>query len=424
MAGRSQNTFDSRYSQEIREIQMRPMQRHRNSADETNIPKNTGYRVMMVSPVPSEVDIHPSESQVQYPHPEMSFPIYQQPTLSYSKGSNTTKNMQDMALRYIRSTNPETARSPEQGNHSSKLIDQKIDKPTRLSSGSKNSNSFLIFKRVMSISLILADMSMAWVQLIEMNKASGDVVFKGELMNISCKSSFPIILSYIVLMCLDSIFTIIEIINIVGETIYDVKGEQNGFQFMHGFIEINIKMTLKDIPQFLLIFLYIYWGCECILSSDRWVKLSFMFLLAILASYIRKVTCKQEAIPCCGGTCAYPCCCCCSCCNGKFCPDELGCEFPCCFCYCPLCTKKFRTCVPVSICRYMGLCQNGCCGSEERACGCCRCNRKACCTPRLKNPEFAPKMSDKLYFFLLGFLILIVIFMHFKCKQKMSVGGS
>ncbi|KAK3586280.1 hypothetical protein CHS0354_009231 [Potamilus streckersoni] len=115
------------------------------------------------------------------------------------------------------------------------------------------SKDWILFKRTVSIVFIVIDIVMAWVQISEMDKTVKDVVVSKIYTESSCPKSQPVIVTYIVVMSVSTLFTIAQIVNIIGETVYDLTEGKHGFQFIHGFNEIVVKTIIKDIPQLLLI---------------------------------------------------------------------------------------------------------------------------------------------------------------------------
>ncbi|KAK3601105.1 hypothetical protein CHS0354_024826 [Potamilus streckersoni] len=207
----------------------------------------------------------------------------------------------------------------------------------------------IIFKRIISVVFMLVDIIMAWIQLSELDEAGGNIVFSKKRLDISCPKSESTVSVYIVALCFSTLYTIVQIINVIGETIYEVTGKERGYRIVHGFNEVVLKLSIKNIPQFRLMIIATSNSCVCTDSSERWPKLIGSYLVARLSSCIRTATCKQEVKKC---ECECECCCCRS---EKCCPDEYG--YMCYLCYFPICSKKFTPCMPVPILKYLGCCE-------------------------------------------------------------------
>ncbi|KAK3601106.1 hypothetical protein CHS0354_024827 [Potamilus streckersoni] len=200
------------------------------------------------------------------------------------------------------------------------------------------SKGWLIFKRVLSIAFMITDIVLAWEQVNEM-----DIIGLYELYYIkktitSCPQAQPVIVTYKVLMSFCTIFTIAQIINVIGETVYDATEGQHGVQFIHGFNEVVIKTFLKDIPQLLLMFIAVFFKCTCTISVHRWFLFTAVTMVPMFSNCVRQVTCKQEVKDMCKCDCSNIKC------SGT--EEETGCACPYLCCYLPIRTKLFKSCVP------------------------------------------------------------------------------
>ncbi|KAK3601104.1 hypothetical protein CHS0354_024824 [Potamilus streckersoni] len=251
----------------------------------------------------------------------------------------------------------------------------------------------IIVKRIFSVVVMLMDIILAWIQLSELNEGGGNIVFGKKRSEISCPKTQVTVFVYIVHLCFSTLCTIVQIINVIGETIYEVTGKKRGYRIVHGFNEVVTKVSVKDIPQFLLMIIAVSNGCVCTNSSKRWPKLIGSYIVARLSSGIRTSTCKQEIKKC---ECECECCCCC---GKSCCPDEYG--YTCYLCYFPICSKKFTPCMPVSICKYLGCCEKGCFN----------------CEPSDEDPKFALQILKTLYSYQIILMLANIIVMALKCHN-------
>lgn len=184
--------------------------------------------------------------------------------------------------------------------------------------------------------------------------------------------------AYAVFCGLGTVFAIIQLVNMVGETIIEynkISGANlKGFQILHGWTESFIALFLQDIPEIALL---VFFANACTKAINP-VKVIGGTVLSYMKNDVRKNTCKQKQKCCdCNGCmtdcCTIDCCCCCcfmeTCCGDKPCQPQPYCS--------PTCCKS-----------------NSCCGDIE------------------EDPRWALRLFDKgmrLYFILEVFLVLFAL---------------
>ena len=213
----------------------------------------------------------------------------------------------------------------------------------------------IIFKRILSALCILFDISFNWVQFASMighfelpkyldmfkklkgirkHKLVTYGVTKDNLTNFN-----------IVTYSLGTVYGLLRIVNIIGETIIEYKKHlkrQNpnkpvegckGFQFIHGWIETLLGLLFEDMPQIIfMLFFSVYLGID----FEGLIKYLVWARIKAIKNGFRISSCKQKYKQCCSDCCKDCCvykwdftCCCqtlifrpCACCGNEPCCDS------------------------------------------------------------------------------------------------------
>ncbi|KAK3602656.1 hypothetical protein CHS0354_024979 [Potamilus streckersoni] len=100
----------------------------------------------------------------------------------------------------------------------------------------------LIVKRVISISLAIAELSINWLILYNTHFPTG--VF------VSNRMSIMKLLVWISI-AIDMLFASLQIVNSIGETIYEATNGMHGFRILHGWKEVVLSVIFGKIPHFM-----------------------------------------------------------------------------------------------------------------------------------------------------------------------------
>ncbi|XP_045170163.2 uncharacterized protein LOC123532692 [Mercenaria mercenaria] len=328
-------------------------------------------------------------------------------------------------------------------------------------------NGFTIFKRVFSALLILGDVVIDWTSLADVivgtisdesalakneNFTFSFPAFKDaiQLFNSSAtekdkcgSSSFKITIWYSSFVLFGSVFALVKLLNIIGETRREIcekkeKGKSFGFQLLHGWTETLYALLFEDLPQNFLLLLY---SMTCKHNALNRTKTYASMLGSFVKNVFRKSTCKQKPgcsfcrlyafdIGCMNFTClSFVFCSCCSAAQNYY-PDGSLVEVkmkladgnlmkvqkpiekvkdPCMCCVCVELEWGYEVNIPVvcSCCRCIFIKQMGCFDNTFES-KCCKPNYYGCCGKKIeKDPIYLEK------YIILCYLINIVIFvMH------------
>ncbi|XP_045167389.2 uncharacterized protein LOC123530701 [Mercenaria mercenaria] len=330
---------------------------------------------------------------------------------------------------------------------------------------------FTILKRIFSALLIIGDVFIDWTSFADVimgttsDKANEKFAFsfpkRDEVIALinnsrskSMECSFPkyntyyLTFSYGIFVLLGTLFTIVKLLNIIGETVREIgerdqkqkrkrkkSGEKKlksvGFQILHGWMETFLALLFEDLPQNLTLMLY-SWTCKgkALNSSKVFVSM----IGSSVKNMVRKSTCKQKsACACClyrydCGCLNFTCCSliCCSCLKAaqNFYPDgsliAYGNMMPiedveddciCCKCvnlewgyemnFPPLCSCGRCICIR----------QMGCFMNEFEESACCKLDCYGCCGKRIdKDPVWVEKYITRMQ---MGNIVIIIVY-YFK----------
>ncbi|XP_053374148.1 uncharacterized protein LOC123532370 [Mercenaria mercenaria] len=335
-------------------------------------------------------------------------------------------------------------------------------------------NCFTVFKRVFSALLIIGDVLIDWTSLADVIKgtvSNESTLTKNEQFTFSfpafddaalnsssaetdnCGSStFKLTISYGGFVIFGSVFALVKLLNIVGETRREIceknpkydkrdnKSQKNekkkqksfGFQLLHGWVETFFALLFEDLPQNFLLLLY---SMSCKSNALNKTKTFASMIGSFVKNVFRKSTCKQKTgcvcclyafdIGCMNFTClACVVCSCCSSANNYY-PDgslvkvkeekwrieDAEDHFRCCECV-ELewgCEVDFP---PVCSCgRCVLIEQMGCCNNKfESKCCELECCRNGCCGKRIdKDPIWLQKYITLCYLINIAIFILHVL---------------
>ncbi|XP_045169492.2 uncharacterized protein LOC123532190 [Mercenaria mercenaria] len=328
---------------------------------------------------------------------------------------------------------------------------------------------FTIFKRVLSALLIIGDVLLDWTLLsdeitgilsdeitLSLNEKftfsfptfdDAVRVFDDSAMGTDNCFSTQTAIWYSGFVLFGSVFAIVKLLNIVGETRREIceknqkhnkhdesqenekkKHETFGFQLLHGWVETIFALLFEDLPQNMLLYKY---SSTCKGNSLSITKTSVSMIGSLVKNVFRKCTCKQKpGCACCLiafdiGCMNFSCLSCvvCSCCSAanNYYPDgslvkmnggKLAIENVEDTCLCCKCVELEWGCEvgipPVCSC---GSCvfikQMGCCDNTFKS-KCCESNcycSKGCCGKRIdKDPIWLDK------YITLGYLVNVAVF--------------
>ncbi|XP_021353536.1 uncharacterized protein LOC110450377 [Mizuhopecten yessoensis] len=184
------------------------------------------------------------------------------------------------------------------------------------------SRCLLVFKRLLSIALVICDTVLDWMEYSDflpenvsdaIDTAERIKSFLGKTskaeITYNCDASENY---YLVFTIFGTLFALIQIADTIGETLPDLTTKYKGFRLLHGFNEVLITFILEEIPQAIcLVFFSFKCGCEFDLDiNGKGLRKIYTTIFGLLSGYTRNSTCRQVERPSCYFELDFPSFCC------------------------------------------------------------------------------------------------------------------
>ena len=218
-----------------------------------------------------------------------------------------------------------------------------------------------------------------------------------------------VVTMYLISCIIAVLFAIFQLVNMVGETLMEIKGKNlKGFQMLHGWIDSSLATFLEEIPQCILVIIF-----KCKTDGREIMFACLSALIGSLKNWLRFGTCKHvwKKPKSCKEYCCNESCCNESCCKESCFPlPEINCG-------------EFKSTVPLCWIVYYTHCilcstkKENCCYHNTKTvnpCDDCCWNRNNCCFGEIdKDPKWAKCLYSRgasLHGLLMIVLVIVKVF--------------